>query len=427
MTDFNVSLGKGKDVQKLSSEDLKGGVSKLDIEDTQMQSIFSMLDENRNGILENTEIDKIKDAVSKFAQQNGKSSILSKKEAKHLISSLGLKGIKAEDLFRFLGSIKLAASNIVSQTLDSDGSKAINVEYKADQEGNRVTIQYNPTTGVFIGSYTVDKNNNVLWQDASGKIIKGKNDVGNFNRTYNPDGSYTDTYEDRIRNYDAEGRWVSGTATGGITYTKEYHEDGSYTSTYSNGKVEEYDKNNKQLSGKLPNGTTWKNEYHEDGSYTKTYSDGEVREHDKNGKPLSGKLANGTTYEYKYNEQGKLEYEEFSEKDGSKYYYSADGKSYAEKTASGDFFVSPKQGETFDDTMNRLGITDPADQELFKESNQEAFERGYFILTDPGKAYGEVYIPKSIADKLDINNVLVDETAEAEKHKQARKKPSIGV
>ena len=77
--------------------------------------------------------------------------------------------------------------------------------------------------------------------------------------------------------------------------------------------------------------------------------------------------------------------------------------------------------------MNRLGITDPADQEIFKNANPKAYKRGYFLLTKPGKAEGDVYIPKVLADKLNVENMLVDETAEMEKHKKALKTPQMGI
>ena len=120
-----------------------------------------------------------------------------------------------------------------------------------------------------------------------------------------------------------------------------------------------------------------------------------------------------------------MKYNEFTETNGLKYYYGANNEGYAEKTVNGNIKAYAKQGETFNDTMLRLGITDPADQEVFKKANPKAYKRGYFLLADPGKV-GDVYIPKSIADKLDISNILVDETAEFEKHKKAKKK-SFGI
>ncbi len=503
--DYNLTLGKGKDAQQISIADLKGGVKKEDIKDEKMRTIFEALD-NGNGILEGNEVASLQARVVNAAEKDGDRTNLSNKEANHLIKSLGLKGFKVEDVFRFLSTVKAAGANIDYQTKDAENPDEIVIKYKPDAEGNSVIERHRSNDGGLIGSIVQDKNNNTMIKNADNRITGGKNDVGEYTRTYNEDGGYTDTYKDgRIRNFDENGEWISGTSTDGKTYTKkynkdgsytitysdsetreydkngkelsgkladgktwknEYHEDGSYTTTYSDGKTEEYDKNDKQLSGKLANGTTWKNEYHEDGSYTttysdsrteeydkndkqlsgklangttykneyhedgsytKTYSDGDIQEYDKNGKGLSGKLANGTTYEVRYGDDGSLKYTEFTEEDSSKYYYGADDKSYATKTANGNYKVSPKQGETFNDTMNRLGITDSDDQEMFKKANPKAYKRGYFLLTDPGKANGDVYIPKALADKLNVEDMLVDETAEMEKHKQALKAPQMGI
>ena len=395
---YNLTLGKGKDAQQISSNDLKGGVKKEDIKDEKMRSIFEALDDG-NGILEEKEVNQLNAKVQEAASKDGDATNLSNKEAKSLIKSLGLKGFKVEDVFRFLSTVKAAGVNIDYQTKDAENPDEIVIKYKPDAEGNSVIERHRSNDGGLIGSIVQDKNNNTMIKNADNRITGGNNDVGEYTRTYNKDGGYTDSYKDgQIRNFDREGKWVSGTNRKGETYTKNYNEDGSYTEIYDNGVIIEYDKNGKKLSGKLANGTTWKKEYHDD---------------------------------------GKLKYKEYTRKDGSKYYYGADDKSYAEKTANGNFRVSPKQGETFDDTMKRLGITDPADQEMFKKANPKAYKRGYFLLgkeaqQTKGGGYtnwddGDIYIPKELADKLNIEDMLVDKTAEMEKHKKALKTPQMGI
>ncbi len=462
--DYNLTLGKGKDAQQISSNDLKGGVKKEDIKDEKMRSIFEALDDG-NGILEEKEVNQLKAKVQEAASKDGDATNLSNKEAKSLIKSLGLKGFKVEDVFRFLSTVKAAGVNIDYQTRDAENPDEIVIKYKPDAEGNSVIERHRSNDGGLIGSIVQDKNNNTMIKNADNRITSGKNDVGEYTRTYHEDGGYTDAYKDgRIRNFDRDGKWVSGTDREGETYTRTYHEDGGYTDLYGDGEILKYDRNDKLLSGEL-DGKTWKNEYHDDGSYTRTYSNGEIREYDENGKllsgeldgktwkieyhddgsftrkfgdgeteeydqngkRLSGKLADGTVFEEKYGDDGNLKYREYTPKDGSKFYYGADGKSYAQKTANGNFKVSPKQGETFDDTMARLGITNPDDQEMFKKANPKAYKRGYFLLTKPGNAEGDVYIPKVLADKLNVENMLVDETAEMEKHKNALKTPQMGI
>lgn len=435
--DYNLTLGKGKDAQQISSNDLKGGVKKEDIKDEKMRSIFEALD-NGNGILEENEVNQLKAKVQEAASKDGDATNLSNKEAKSLIKSLGLKGFKAEDVFRFLGIVKEAGVNIDYQTRDAENPDEIVIKYKPDSEGNSVIERYRDNDGSLVGSIIQDKNNNTKIKNADNKILGGKNNFGNYVRINNEDGSYKNYYMNGSSQiYNQKGQLTAGQTMYGENYTAIQREDGSYTITFRSGQTQEYDKNDKLLSVKLANGTTWKNEYNEDGSYTKIYSNGKTQEYDKNNKLLSGKLDNGTTWEAIREDDEKIKYIEFTKKDGSKYYSGTDNKNYAHKTANGNFRISPKQGETFDDTMNRLGITDSTDQEIFKKANPKAYKRGYFLLGKESQQNnsgdfihwddGDVYIPKALADKLNIEDMLVDKTAEMEKHKQARKAPHMGI
>ena len=317
------------------------------------------------------------------------------------------------------------------------------------------------------GSYTKTcSNGEVYYYDKNDKLTHGKKADGiEFKNTYNADGSYTRTWSDgEVYYYDKNGKPTHGKLADGIEFKNTYNADGSYTRTWSDGDVYYYDKNNKLTLGKLADGTEFKNTYNADGSYTKTWSNGSCRfytaegkesggknskgetweraynadgsctetwssgdvyYYDKNDKKTHGKLADGTNFKSIYSDDGRLKYKEFTQTNGSKYYYGANNESYVHKTVNGNIKAYAKQGETFNDTMLRLGITDPADQEVFKKANPKAYKRGYFLLADPGTV-GDVYIPKSIADKLDISNILVDETAEFEKHKKAKKK-SFGI
>ncbi len=267
----------------------------------------------------------------------------------------------------------------------------------------------------------------VYYYDTNGQKTYGKNADGiKFKYTHNADGSYTKTCSNgEVYYYDKNDKLTHGKNADGIEFKNTYNADGSYTRTWSNGEVYYYDKNDKLTHGKNADGIEFKNTYNADGSYTTTWSDGDVYYYDKNNKLTLGKLADGTNYKPIYSDDGSLKYNEFTETNGLKYYYGANNEGYAEKTVNGNIKAYAKQGETFNDTMLRLGITDPADQEVFKKANPKAYKRGYFLLADPGKV-GDVYIPKSIADKLDISNILVDETAEFEKHKKAKKK-SFGI
>ena len=66
--------------------------------------------------------------------------------------------------------------------------------------------------------------------------------------------------------------------------------------------------------------------------------------------------------------------------------------------AGGNVSTGAKNGETFDATMERLGIT-AEDQEVFRKANKKAEARGWFMVGEL-----DVTIPKELAEKLDLFN-----------------------
>ena len=72
-------------------------------------------------------------------------------------------------------------------------------------------------------------------------------------------------------------------------------------------------------------------------------------------------------------------------------------------TSEGDINTYAKNGESFDATMQRLGITEESDIEIFKAANKKALSRsngGWFQVGEK-----EVVIPKQLVEKL---NMLAD-------------------
>ena len=66
-------------------------------------------------------------------------------------------------------------------------------------------------------------------------------------------------------------------------------------------------------------------------------------------------------------------------------------------TDKNDIKTSAKNGEKFDATMERLGITEDADKEIFRKANKKAEARGWFLVGEL-----DVNIPKELAEKLDL-------------------------
>ena len=336
-----------------------------------------------------------------------------------LINGKNSKGVTWESVYNADGSCTETWSSGDVYYYDKNGKET----HGKLADGTEFKNTYNAD-----GSYTTTFSNGaVIYYDKNDKRTHGKNADGiEFKHTYNADGSYPTTWSDGdVYYYDKNGKETHGKNANGTEFKNTYNADGSYTKTWSNGSCRFYTAEGKESGGKNSKGETWERAYNADGSCTETWSNGQVKYYDKNGKETHGKLADGTNFKSIYSDDGSLKYKEFTQTNGSKYYYGVNNEGYAEKTVNGNIKAYAKQGETFNDTMLRLGITDPADQEVFKKANPKAYKRGYFLLADPGTV-GDVYIPKSIADKLDISNILVDETAEFEKHKKAKKK-SFGI
>ena len=128
MVDFNLRLGKGKSAEDVNLNNLKGGISAKKV-DEKYKSIFNALDKTgqTEGVLEESEVNDLKTKVQNFAKNN----IFSKHEAGKLLSSLGLKDIKAETFFGFLKDIAGISVNIETSTTDEQGNTSV-VEKQGD-------------------------------------------------------------------------------------------------------------------------------------------------------------------------------------------------------------------------------------------------------------------------------------------------------
>ena len=525
MVDFNLRLGKGKSAEDVNLNNLKGGISAKKVDD-KYKSIFNALDKTgqTEGVLEESEVNDLKTKVQNFAKNN----IFSKHEAGKLLSSLGLKDVKAETFFGFLKDIAGISVNIETSTTDEQGNTSV-VEKQGDTSltsvydkkgklvstdeitnGARVYKEYsnngNSTkiirkeNGVEVEEYY--KNDEIIskseiTRDADGKVkqiasyelvngewkqTSGKIGEKSFTRTYPTDDGYTDNYDNGERIiYDAKGNAITGKdAEGSYRIVNEdgrtykVYNDGNYTfenngnhynlsrgeviiscsdtecitiddtnteRSYDakgnktkeiqrdeNGKVTgtteyTYDTNGnmtketlKDENGKVT-GTT---EYTYDTNGNKTQEiwkdeNGELIEayeytYDTNGnmtqetyKDTNGKVAG--TYEYTYDTNGNKMKKTYKDENGV--VYSVDiisNKGYSiNLTSDGDICTYAKNGESFEATMKRLGITEEDDIAIFKAANKEALSRskgGWFKVGE-----NEVVIPKQLVEKL---NMLAD-------------------
>ena len=275
MVDFNLRLGKGKSADDVNLNNLKGGISAEKVDD-KYKSIFNALDKTgqTEGVLEESEVNDLKSRVQNFAKNN----IFSKHEAGKLLSSLGLKDVKAETFFGFLKDVIGISANIESSTTDTQGNTSV-----AEKQG---------------------------------------------------DTSLTSVYD----------------KTGKLVYA--------------------YDTNGNQTK--------------------KT-------DKDENGKVTS-------TTEYTYDTNGNKTKETYKDENGVVKDVIISNKGYDIKlTSDGDINTYAKNGESFEATMKRLGITEEDDIAIFKAANKKALSRsngGWFKVGE-----SEVVIPKQLVEKL---NMLAD-------------------
>jgi YD repeat-containing protein len=226
--------------------------------------------------------------------------------------------------------------------------------------------------------------------DDQGRPTAGNTpDVGDFTITYNPDGSYTQSFANGVtETFDAAGHILSEHLANGTTYTSfddqgrptgghapnvggftiTYNPDGSYTESFANGTTATYDPRGHILSEHLANGTTYTSfddqgrptagytpnqggftiSYNGDGSYTQHLGDGTTATYDHDGHILNEHLANGTTYT-SFDDQGRPTAGSTSDGGGFTITYNPDG-SYIERLANGNTLSFDANGQVVKET-----------------------------------------------------------------------------
>ena len=203
MVDFNVRLGKAKSADSIDLNSLKAGLSANDVTNTGNKSIFSgntadnkRLAEDYNnifkaldtdgktaGVLEESEISSLKDKIHEYS----KNEVFSKREAGKLLDSLGLKNVKAETFFGFLKDVVGISEKIETAETDDNGNTT--VKYAPTNDEQR-TVKKNAKGDVMQTKTENIQNKTFIIQDGTGKIIQGKDSIGNYTRTELGNSSY---------------------------------------------------------------------------------------------------------------------------------------------------------------------------------------------------------------------------------------------
>ncbi len=141
----------------------------------------------------------------------------------------------------------------------------------------------------------------------------------------------------------------------------------------------------------------------QDNTRTTTYKDGSTYTRNQNYLLLSNtdKDENGNRYtiNYDYNEDGSytatFKYDNGSTSKGM---INTNNKMCCYITPNGNYKFTAKQGETFNQTLKRMGITNPKDIAAVRRANPKATKRGAFTNES-----GDVYIPKFVIENMKRN------------------------
>ena len=277
MVDFNLRLGKSKSAEDVNINNLKGGINAKKV-DEKYKSIFNALDKTgqTEGVLEESEVNDLKTKVLKFAKNN----IFSKHEAGKLLSSLGLKDVKAETFFGFLKDIAGISVNIETSTTDAQGNTSVaekqgdtSLTSVYDKNGNLVSTDEITNEARVYKEYSDNGNSTKILREENGVEVEEryKNDeiIGKSEITRDADGNIKQTAIYELVN--GELKQTSG-KIGEKSFTRTYATDDGYTDNYDNGERKIYDAKGNAIAGKDAEGSY--RIVNEDGRTYKVYNDG---------------------------------------------------------------------------------------------------------------------------------------------------------
>ena len=138
-----IQLGKGRhNAGIVDTTHFKGGIKKEQLENEQQKAIFDMVDTDKNGVLDENEMQKFKEQLETTAGNEK----LSKREAGRLLKQNNLKNINKKEVFQFVNQLAQNSKNIEqSQVLEENGQKTIIITYK---DGSQETINPDKTTQI---------------------------------------------------------------------------------------------------------------------------------------------------------------------------------------------------------------------------------------------------------------------------------------
>ncbi len=346
MSTQDLSLGKGKNAVNVNLTGFKGGVKREQLQTEQEKSIFDALDTNKDGVIDEKEMQQLKSELLGAAGKKDAEN-LSKGEAKDFLKAKGLKKIKKEDLFKFIQNISQSSENIKECATDPETGNIL-IEYndgtqetirpdktsarQKNADGKTTTTQFN-TNNEPVEESVVEENGKdgtatVYQLDAEGNPVKDK------------DGNYVPAKTTVITD-EGQTTTVTDLKDGVPTQKTVTTDDGKTTdvTTYENGipKEQTITKEGSKTIVQYDEKGQPKEAVETQGEYTVknfTYVDGQAREMSR--VENKGQDTEKTT-EFTYNEDGTV-LEQISELGGNKKTarLTKDGKPQAEEITEGN-------------------------------------------------------------------------------------------
>lgn len=375
MSEINLGrLGKNK----VDTEQLKAGLNQSDMNKSEYQIIFSKIDTDKNGLIDQNEMN----AFTESLQLSAGNSRLNNTEANKLLKNIGAKDVSAKDLFEFLQIGVEQSKNIKSsQNISLGGDNfAINIEYQADENGNINSSLYN-MDGKKISDTVKDKNSveytTVYSEDGT---------ISHYERKQGSVTEFIDTSNRLLKKEITKAEGIQDT----VSYEYAENETKPYkeTSVLADGTI--------TIKGK---------------NYTTTVkSDGTIVSDDPQfNPPVAEEEHNGQKLP-----SGRILITEQDENGNSVTYIKENENSEPVRIRydkDGNILSNAKEGESFARTAKRLGIEkDTPEYEKFKELNKKAAKKGWFVVG------AEVKIPAGMEDKINLEGLNVDAHAEIDKY-----------
>ncbi len=355
MTGNKINFGIGGKFGQINPRDFKAGIRQgwQRIANDNIDTIFDKLDQNKNGILEQTELDTLLQQLGKYS----KDSKITQREAKKILEGLDLKNIDEKVLFKLLEQMNKESKGISSSSDTNNDGLIDSITYNKNERGTVRTLNFDEQGNLTSSIYQQGDSEEVY--DANGNLLKEET-VDESGQKVTKEYTY-DNAGNKI------GEKISA-SDGSVTEIK-YGADGK--------KIEEKTTKDSTTTTIKYNATTGEQE-------SKTVQKGAVTEHyDENNKLTKKETDKGQglkeTIEYEYNENGECVKETKTSPDGIKTIKEGDKVTVIQTDGSKEVTENGKT-QKYDKDGNLINEN--------QQSVNNAFKNGVAKVKIEGKATG---------------------------------------